>query len=262
MREADVGLAPARPHRDSQDVNSSSLIRLGNAISSIDRVGRVCPASRCQRARRSERVTLRRVHQDHRGEQVGARRDRLPGDAHRLPRHDDGPVQPCSRDHRNEILGPLLVRTARPVGHRVRQAHTALVEHHQTTERSETGLEARGDPILGQQLEREERSGDHDHVDASRLADHSVRDVGVVGLGPRDVAHLGIVASGEGRSRGALSGRTVPGHLGGRPGGHHGAPFRGMAGIAVPSGRTPMTRHSRRLRPHCRPALRREDHDS
>src|SRR5690242_10794329 len=38
-READVGLAPARPERANHATKSSSLIRLGKAISSTERVG-------------------------------------------------------------------------------------------------------------------------------------------------------------------------------------------------------------------------------
>ena len=56
---------------------------------------------------------------------------------------------------RNEVFGPLFVRGARPVRHRVGESDPALVEDHEPAERSQAVHESRGDPVLGEEFERE-----------------------------------------------------------------------------------------------------------
>src|SRR5260221_8606624 len=101
-------------------------------------------------------------------------------------------VQLRGFDYGQKILGPLFLRAARPVRHRVGQSYAALVEHHETTERREAGGKTRRDPIFCQQLERKERTCDHDDVDSTRLADDAGRNVGLTGSGGWGITHRSV----------------------------------------------------------------------
>ena len=120
--------------------------------------------------------------------------DDLGADAEAVPAEEDDLVAADGRDHRGEVVAPLLEDRAVPVDDRVRQPDAATVEHDDVAERAQPVEHASDPGLVLEELHRDEPARHHDDgppvVTLPLGLEHPVREVrAVLGLCELDVAH-------------------------------------------------------------------------